>query len=524
LWRNGELDATNFALEIDDLTYTYAPESNLLLKVTDATSSPAGFQDDATDGNLASDTTNDYAYDVMGNMIVDENKDIRRIIYNHLNLPVLIYFGERGTITYLYDATGRKVRKVVQNDVLSQNTVTDYANGFQYENNIIQFFPTAEGYVSRLTTKIEESGRVVKIPIEELPEDQFTYVYNYTDHLGNIRLSYAQDPDTQQLKIVEQNHYYPFGLRHTNYSGGKMQVVKEQELKRMAPTPEELLSYKYKYNGKEWQDELGLNMYDYGFRKYDPAVGRWMNIDPLAEMGRRLSPYNYALNNPVRFIDPDGMWSYDTNGNATTSDTDEIAAFMSQFQSQQDGDKDSTPKQEQYKNGDYVAVVNSPNGAGGFGHNALLVGNNDTGWIFISKEGRDEDESSNSGNNPISGGPALDPRTKKFATIEEFLKDKDFSEYKEGIVMKIKSSTAKEGQKKMTKEALSKYSILFNNCGHAVEKTLIKLGIRTIDPDKYSNGQYSAGAALYSGIVPNELYNSVKEANKNEPRTILIRE
>jgi RHS repeat-associated protein len=96
--------------------------------------------------------------------------------------------------------------------------------------------------------------------------------------------------------ILQDEHYYPFGLRISNP-------------RRSAGNP----ANRYQYNGKEWSEESGLGWYAYGARWYDPAVGRWWSVDPMADMYFQFSGYNYVKNTPYVFIDPDGnaktVWS-----------------------------------------------------------------------------------------------------------------------------------------------------------------------------------------------------------------------
>jgi len=67
----------------------------------------------------------------------------------------------------------------------------------------------------------------------------------------------------------------------------------------------------YRFGGKELNEELGLDWYDFGARNYDASIGRWMNLDPLADKNYSWTPFRYGYNNPIKFVDPDGMYERD---------------------------------------------------------------------------------------------------------------------------------------------------------------------------------------------------------------------
>nr|WP_262917481.1 RHS repeat-associated core domain-containing protein [Zunongwangia pacifica] len=141
-----------------------------------------------------------------------------------------------------------------------------------YRGGSFDFYFHPEGYVSK------ENG-------------SYKYVYQYKDHLGNIRVSYdnSGSVSSPNASIVEEHNYYPFGLRHRGYND----VINGTD------NP-------YGYNRKELEESLGLNWLEYGARNYDASIGRFMNIDRFAESFMPISTYQYGANNPISYIDYNG--------------------------------------------------------------------------------------------------------------------------------------------------------------------------------------------------------------------------
>lgn len=283
LQRYGKVSGSTYG-KIDDLSITYV--GNQLNNVTDAATDPlynGAFN--FVDGNKTS--IQEYKYDANGNLEQDYNKKIAKIQYNSLNLPSALQFANGNSTDYLYGADGMKRRvthktaianisvpmgqiKELASSQISQTNTTDYCNNVIYENGVLSMILTEEGYVTL-------SGNA---PI---------YHYYLKDHQGNNRIVMNQNGTT----VEQVNHYYPFG------------GLFEEGLATS--------DQNYKYNSKELDRMHGLDWYDYGTRGYDATLGRFMIIDPLSERYCTISPYVYCANNPVRYIDPTGMYFDEAN-------------------------------------------------------------------------------------------------------------------------------------------------------------------------------------------------------------------
>jgi RHS repeat-associated protein len=271
---------------IDDLTYQYDPSitaynpTNKLYKITDASDLTRGFK------SANQSFSYNCNYDVNGNLIWDANKNISNIDYNHLNLPTVITFVGNKTITFLYDAGGNKLRKTVVDNGITQY-VQDYVGGIEYRNSVLESIFHSEGRITSI-------------------DGVMKYEYALKDHLGNTRIMFSDKngdgivqqsllPNSTTNEITQENHYYAFGMNMESVWVNNTNVVDNR----------------YQYNGKELNEDFGLNWNDYGARFYDATLGRWNAVDPMAEKYYAFSSYVYVLNNPINLIDPNGMYSED---------------------------------------------------------------------------------------------------------------------------------------------------------------------------------------------------------------------
>ncbi len=258
--------------QVDNLGYTYYSGGNRLQAVADnvsnATYKALGYK--AASGN--------YLYDNNGNMTYDISKGFT-LTYNSLNLPQLVSMAS-DYARYTYDAAGTKLAKTVTNG--SASTVrTDYSGSFMYENSVLKCIFTPEGRI---------------VPQNNGTAMSYSYEYNLKDHLGNTRVTFTGHANGRP-EVNQLTSYDPYGL-----------VTSQTSYYPTGASKNKLL-----YNGKEIQDDVlagtKIDWFDYGARMYDAQLGRWFMVDGKAEKYFPISPYNYCLNNPLKYLDPDGRYA-----------------------------------------------------------------------------------------------------------------------------------------------------------------------------------------------------------------------
>jgi RHS repeat-associated protein len=176
---------------------------------------------------------------------------------------------------------GNKLRKIT-----SDGVKTDYVNGIEYKDDALESVYHSEGRVIRRQEQTSEGSGIVYI-----------HEYSIKDHLGNSRIMFSDLNEDGKLtiggedsEILQEAHYYPFGM---NMEGNWV--------------PQVGVKNKYLYNGKELNEDFGLDWLDYGFRWYDPSIGRFTGVDPISDQFAWVSTYNYAENEPIAHIDLWGL-------------------------------------------------------------------------------------------------------------------------------------------------------------------------------------------------------------------------
>jgi RHS repeat-associated protein len=306
--RNGAPSVSSQPEQMDRLGYIYYANTNQLRQVTDTVSSG----NYTTDIDTQTDPDN-YTYDAIGNLITDEAEGIDAITWTLYGKISSIIKGA-DTIRYSYDAAGNRISKTVSNITTvyvrdgSGNVMSVYEQPAAEENAVNQIENHIYG-----SSRLGMTRDLTEAPTDDIELDgdygmamlsTFTRgekVYELGNHLGNVLVTVNDkklavdgntdgDIDYYIADAVSATDYYPFGLDMPSRKLG---------------------SGRYGFNGKEKDNDIhSLTAYDYGFRIYNPAIGKFLSVDPLTVSYPELTPYQYASNKPIEAIDLDGLEAF----------------------------------------------------------------------------------------------------------------------------------------------------------------------------------------------------------------------
>ncbi len=291
-------------VQVDDLSYQYT--GNRLDKVIESAMNDTGYEG----GNNMID------YDLNGNMNTMLDKGIHGIVYNYLNLPDNFSITQTNAVgeinnfglNYLYKADGTKIRKTYtsgggRGSTTITTNITDYLDGFQYgfsETTICLWCRTSVAYEQAAFKNENEVNGIKPIKPQWILDFVSTaegfysftenrYIYQYKDHLGNSRISFAKG-NTGTVEITDTNNYYAFGMNHIGTNKGLLGGYKN-----------------YKYQEQELQE---TGFYSFKWRNYMPDLGRFFNIDPLSEKFVYNSTYAFSENRVIDGRELEGLeWS-----------------------------------------------------------------------------------------------------------------------------------------------------------------------------------------------------------------------
>ncbi len=325
-----KVDAGALAPELIDLmVYAYDDNNkpNQLTSINDN-----GNTSNLPYGDFKAQSANNYEYDEIGNLTKDNKEDIDEILWTVYGKVSDVKFtpgSGKTNIKYTYDPAGNRLTKKVGGTTTlyardaSGNVMGVYdhspppgSDGFITSQKEVPLYGSSRIGLQKFTDRILNGGTTPDLIIGSLRGQKY---YEQSNHLGNILatvtdLKVGLDGDgdgitnSYEAQVTSATDYYAFGWE---MPGRKYNSQ----------------SYRYGFNGKEKDDdgEFGsITNYDYGFRIYNPAVGRFLSVDPLTGTYPELTPYQFASNSPIASIDQDGLESYffqinfmESNGEST---------------------------------------------------------------------------------------------------------------------------------------------------------------------------------------------------------------